>query len=188
MATREELKDKIETIAKRIYAAKTKDNTLGITTDDVQLDKELFPILTKFPTLKQVIINLLTKQYEDFISDIYWVAPRPTTFKILLANSQYFYLIYTERSWIAQVEGKKYYLLNLSEEERAAESIARILMYGSSAEPEKSQSELGAVPTGGETPADETIPEIPASGAPTGEETPPTEAPPTEEVPEEVPA
>jgi hypothetical protein len=183
MATKEELKDKIEIIAKRVYASKTKDNTLGITTDDVQLDKELFPILTKFPTLKQVIINLLTKQYEDFISDIYWVAPRPTTFKILLANSQYFYLIYTERSWIAQIEGKKYYLLNLSEEERAAESIARILMYGNSAEPEKSQTELGVVPTGGETPADETIPEIPA-----GEEIPPTEATPTEEVPEEVPA
>jgi hypothetical protein len=183
MATREELKDKIETIAKRVYTAKTKDNTLGITTDDVQLDKEVFPILAKFSTLKQVIINLLTKQYEDFISDIHWVAPRPTTFKILLANSQYFYLIYTERSWIAQVEGKKYYLLNLSEEERAAESIARILMYGSSAEPEKSQAELGAIPTGGETPADETVPEIPA-----GEETPPAETAPTEEVPEEVPA
>jgi len=82
MATREELKDKIETIAKRVYAAKTKDNTLGITTDDVQLDNEVFPILAKFSTLKQVIINLLTKQYEDFISDIHWVAPRPTTIKI----------------------------------------------------------------------------------------------------------
>jgi hypothetical protein len=183
MATREELKNKIEIIAKRVYTAKTKDNTLGITTSDVQLDKELFPVLTKFPTLKHVIINLLTKQYEDFISDIYWVAPRPTTFKILLANSQYFYLIYTERSWIAQVEGKKYYLLNLSEEERAAESIARILMYGSSAEPEKSQSELGAIPTGDEIPADETIPEIPAGG-----EIPPAEVAPTEDVPEEVPA
>lgn len=177
MATREELKDKIETIAKRVYAAKTKDNTLGITTDDVQLDNEVFPILAKFSTLKQVIINLLTKQYEDFISDIHWVAPRPTTFKILLANGQYFYLIYTERSWIAQVEGKKYYLLNLSEEERAAESIARILMYGKGTEPEKSQSELGAIPTGDETPADETVPETPA-----------TEIPSTEEVPEEVPA
>ncbi len=35
------------------------------------------------------------------------------------------------RSWIAQVEGKKYYLLNLPEEERAVEAIARILRYGS---------------------------------------------------------
>jgi hypothetical protein len=34
------------------------------------------------------------------------------------------------RSWIAQIEGKKYYLLNLPEEERAVEAIARILRYG----------------------------------------------------------
>jgi hypothetical protein len=174
MANKQELIDKIQTIAKRVYTAKTKDNTLGITPDDVQLDNELFPILAKFPTLKQVIINLLTKQYEDFIADIYWVAPRPTTFKIVLANKQYFYLIYTERSWIAQVEGKKYYLLNLPEEERAAESIARILMYGGGAEPDKEEPK---VPTGGETPADEPTPE-----------TPPSETPPTEEVPEELPA
>ncbi len=32
--------------------------------------------------------------------------------------------------WIAQVEGKKYYLLNLSEEEQAAQAIARMLAYG----------------------------------------------------------
>ena len=190
MATREELKNKIETIAKRVYAAKIKndtldveDNTLGVSPDDVELDKELFPVLTKFPTLKHVIINLLTKQYEDFISDIYWVAPRPTTFKVLLANGQYFYLIYTERSWIAQVEGKKYYLLNLAEEERAAESVARILMYGGGSEPDK-EAPIDTVPSGGETPADETVPETPVGG----EETPPAEAAPTEEVPEELPA
>ena len=33
MATRQELKDKIEIIAKRVYAAKIKDDTLGITTE-----------------------------------------------------------------------------------------------------------------------------------------------------------
>ena len=32
------------------------------------------------------------------------------------------------------MEGKKYYLLNLPEEERAAEAIARILRYGSKTE------------------------------------------------------
>jgi hypothetical protein len=173
MASKQELIDKIQTIAKRVYSAKIKDNTLGVETSDVNFDKETFPVLSKFPTLKHVIINLLTKQYEDFISDIYWVAPRPTTFKILLANGQYFYLIYTERSWIAQVEGKKYYMLNIDEEERAAESIARILMYGSKAKEE----ETSEVPTDGETPPDETVPETPPTG----------ETPPTEEVPEELP-
>jgi len=180
MASRKELVDKIQAIAKRVYAAKTADetsieaqeDTFGVTPDDVNFEEELFPVLAKFPKLKEVIMDLLTDQYGDFISDIWWVAPRPTTFKIMLANDQYFYLIYTERSWIAQVEGKKFYLASLNEEERAAESIARILRYGGGAEPDK-EAPVGEVPTGGETPADETTPET----------TP--EAPPAEETPEE---
>ena len=178
MASRKELVDKIQAIAKRVYAAKTtgetsieaQEDTFGVSPEDVNFEEELFPVLAKFPKLKQVVMDLLTDQYGDFISDIWWVAPRPTTFKIILANEQYFYLIYTERSWIAQVEGKKFYLASLNEEERAAESIARILRYGGGAEPDK-DAPTGEVPTGGETPEDETIPETPA------EETSPTEEP-----------
>ena len=172
MASKQELIDKIQTIAKRVYASKVKDNTLGVTPDDVDFDTETFPVLTKFPILKKVVTDLLTDQFEMFISDIQWVAPRPTTFKIVLANGQFFYFIYTERSWIAQVEGKKYYLLNINEEEQASESIARILRYGGKAEPEKAE-----VPTGGETPADEPIPTGEETPAPEGEETPPAEEP-----------
>jgi len=177
MASKQELVDKIQTIAKRVYAAKVgSDSTLGVGPEDVNFDKELFPILTKFPSLKGVIADLLTDQYEDFISDIWWVAPRPTTFKIILANNQYFYLIYTERSWIAQVEGKKFYLASLNEEQRAAAAIARVLRYGGGAEPDK-DAPVGEVPTGGETPADETSLEAPV------EETPPTEETPEETLP-----
>jgi hypothetical protein len=184
MASRKELVDKIQTIAKRVYAARkagenseeAQEDTFGVTSDDVNFEEELFPVLAKFPKLKEVILNLLTDQYGDFISDIWWVAPRPTTFKIMLANDQHFYLIYTERSWIAQVEGKKFYLANLNEEERAADSIARILRYGGGTEPDK-EAPSGEVPTGGETPADETSLEVPA------EETPPTEETPEETLP-----
>lgn len=180
MANKQDLIDKIQTIARRVYAAKTKDNVLGVSPKDVDFDEELFPILTKFPILKTAITNLLTDQYEDFIKDIWWVAPRPTTFKIVLANNQFFYLIYTERSWIAKIEGKKYYLENLSDEENAANAISRILSYGSKEDLEDKENKnavdnLTSVPTGGETPADETVPE------------PGTEEPPTEEVPEELP-
>jgi hypothetical protein len=183
MASKQELIDKIQIIARRVYSAKTKDNVLGVSPKDVDFDKELFPILTKFPTLKTAIINLLTDQYGDFIKDIWWVAPRPTTFKIVLANNQFFYLIYTERSWIAKVEGKKYYLENISDEENAANAISRILSYGSKEEDSEDKEnetmadDLTSVPTGGETPADETIPEPGAE-----------EPAPTEEVPEELPA
>jgi hypothetical protein len=179
MASRKELVDKIQAIAKRVYAAKTagetsmeaQEDTFGVTPEDVNFEEELFPVLAKFPKLKEVIMDLLTDQYGDFISDIWWVAPRPTTFKIILANDQNFYLIYTERSWIAQVEGKKFYLANLNEEERAADSIARILRYGGGAEPNK-EAPAGEVPTGGEPPADETSPETPTEEAPPSEETP----------------
>ncbi len=41
----------------------------------------------------------------------------------VVGNDENFMLIYTDRSWIAQVEGKKYYLLNLGEEEQAAQAI-----------------------------------------------------------------
>jgi hypothetical protein len=41
--------------------------------------------------------------------------------------------MFTDRSWIAQVQGKKYYLLNLDEEERCALAINRLLRVGPAA-------------------------------------------------------
>jgi hypothetical protein len=125
--TKSELRDKIKALAKQALIPQSVDLDKG---NDVSLDALKFPVLGKFPELKKVIVDLLTHQYEVFMTDIQWVAPRPTTFRIVLGNGETFNLIYTERSWIAKVEGKKYYLLNLSEEEAAAESIARILSYG----------------------------------------------------------
>jgi hypothetical protein len=183
MATKQELIDKIQTIAKRIYAAKASKTALSLSPSDVDFDAEKFPILSKFSTLKQVIINLLTDQYELFISDVMWVAPRPTTFKILFTNDQHIYLIYTERSWIAQVEGKKYYLLNLSDEENAAQAISRILRYG-----KLKPDEVGDFTDNGEEQfADEpTFTSPPTPPDPKSSESPIEELP-AEEVPEELP-
>jgi hypothetical protein len=86
--------------------------------------------LTKFPQLKEIIVNLMTHEFNNFLESIDWVAPRPSTFRINLLNGESFILIFGDRSWIAQVEGKKYYLLNLDEEEFAAQAISRILQYG----------------------------------------------------------
>ena len=72
----------------------------------------------------------MTHEFDSFLEGIDWVAPRPTTFRINLLNGQNFLLQYSKRSWIAQIEGKKYYLLNLDEEEYAALAISRILQYG----------------------------------------------------------
>ena len=116
----EKFKEKIKVLIKQIY----KDRKVS------DLEAVKYDELTKFPELKQIIVTLLTDQYDSFLGTIDWVAPRPSTFRINLLNGENFLLIYHKRSWIAKIQGKKYYLLNLDEEERAVESVARILSYG----------------------------------------------------------
>ena len=154
--TRKDLQHRLRVLIQQVYSNQT------ITPEEaVQYDE-----LTKFPELKKVLVDLLTPEYDSFLASIDWVAPRPTTFRMNLKNDQSFYLIYGKRSWIAQVEGKKYYLLNLPEEERAAQSIANLLRYGTKEEQvEPGMEDLGAPP------AEETPP------AETPEETPPAETP-----------
>lgn len=118
--TASELRNKIKSLAPSALASVKKVEATAVEYDE----------LTKFPELKAVITDLLGPDYAKFIDSIDWVAPKPTTFRINLLNGQSFYLIYTTRSWIAEVEGKKYYLLNLNEEQRATEKIAKILRYG----------------------------------------------------------
>jgi hypothetical protein len=167
--TKNEFKDKIKDIVKKVYSSTAKSTEVDLDSPSVvSLDNERFPVLAKFPTLKETIIKLLTDQYDLFLKDIEWVAPRPTTFRIVLGNDQTFYLIYTDRSWIAKVEGKKYYLLNLNEEQNCIEAIARILSYGAKPTPEKETTPEASAP---ESPAPEAAPEAPADEAP-AEETP----------------
>ena len=47
-------------------------------------------ILKKYPSLAKVLTMLMTDAYKDYITGIYIVAPKPTTFKIILHNNQYF--------------------------------------------------------------------------------------------------
>ena len=118
--TKAEFKERIKGLAFEVIRDRKKSEIASVQYDE----------LTKFPELKEIIVSLLTVDFDPFLSSIDWVAPRPTTFRINLRNDENFYLIWMGRSWIAQIEGKKYYLLNLPEEERAVEAIARILRYG----------------------------------------------------------
>tara|TARA_R110000772_G_scaffold50915_1_gene116960 strand:+ start:208 stop:660 length:453 start_codon:yes stop_codon:yes gene_type:complete len=122
--TKAELREKIRAIIPTVYKAQLKSDEAAIEYDE----------LAKFPELKSVIVDLLTSDFDSFLASIDWVSPKPTTFRINLKNGEEFYLTYTKRSWIAQVEGKKYYLLNLPEEQRAVQAISRILRYGSKTE------------------------------------------------------
>ena len=149
--TKDELKEKIKVLVQQVYKPKT------LTAQDtISLDAPKFPVLQKFPELKDIIVNLLTDQYEIFVTDIQWVAPKPTTFRIVLGNGEPFMLTYSPRSWVAQIEGKKYYLLNLSEEEAATEAIARVLAYGITEEKTEPGAEgEAAAETSTEEPAEE---------------------------------
>jgi hypothetical protein len=143
-----ELKNRLKVLVKQVYSNRT------VTPEEaVQYDE-----LTKFPELKAVIVDLLTPEYDSFLASIDWVAPRPTTFRINLKNDQSFYLIYGKRSWVAQVAGKKYYLLNLPEEERASEAIANLLRFGAKVEAEETGAGIDSI----ETPPAETPEETPA--------------------------
>ena len=121
-------------------------------------------IPNKFPTVEDTLVKLMTEQYPVFVEDIWWVAPKPTTFRIKLKNGESFFMAKNDLDWTIQVQGKKYKLPSLDAEQRAAESIADILKYGA------------AKQTGSETapPAGEggTATELPPA-----EETPPTETP-----------
>jgi hypothetical protein len=143
--TREDLVAKIRTLAKDVYKGRLKADVAAAEYDE----------LTKFPELKKVIVDLLSPDFDYFLASIDWVAPRPTTFRINLKNGQDFYLIYTPKTFIAQIEGKKYYLLNLNEEESACESIARILRYGGKTEEPAVETETKSTETTIEEPAAE---------------------------------
>jgi hypothetical protein len=148
--TATELKEKIKLLVPRVYSNRQKAEKSAVEYDE----------LTKFPELKAVIISLLTSDFDSFLSSIDWVAPRPTTFRINLKNDQDFYLIWGTKSWVAQVEGKKYYILNLPEEQRAAEAIARILRYGTKEDIDKNATSDNIDLTVGEPPIEEpTTPE-----------------------------
>jgi hypothetical protein len=118
--TASELRERIKLLVKQVYKDKAKSDDAALAYDE----------LVKFPELKAVIVNLLTTDFDKFLESVDWVAPRPSTFRVNLLNGENFVLFYDPRSWIAQVEGKKYYLLNLDEEEMASKAVSRILTYG----------------------------------------------------------
>ena len=73
-----ELKEKIKLLVKQVYQDKSKIDDAAIAYDE----------LTKFPLLKDVIVDLLTSDFDSFLEDIEWVSPRPTVFRIVLLNGQ----------------------------------------------------------------------------------------------------
>ena len=133
-------------------------------------DNPLEYILQKYPSLDAAMTDLMTDKYRDYITGIYVIAPKPTTFRILLHNGQEFYLIYGPQAYIAKVSSKKYNLANLNEEQFAIKAIANLL-------------ELG-MPPGSEGPDKQTDNESKDKEETSPEETPTEEPAPEEELKE----
>ena len=87
-------------------------------------------ILAKFPTLKKTIIHLLTPDYEEFIEKIGWMSPKPSTFKLEFKNGQDLQLKWMGKGFQATVEGKRYFLDNVSEYQQCLDKITAMLASG----------------------------------------------------------
>ena len=110
-------------------------------------------LLQKYPTMRGTLEMLMSSAYKDYITGIYIVAPKPTTFKIVLHNDQDFYLTYMGKAYEANVSGKKFYLQTIGEKERCMEAIARLLALGNPIKtkgPEEGETAAKAEAEGGE--------------------------------------
>ena len=87
-------------------------------------------LLQKYPTLKKTLDMLMTSAFKDYVTGIYIVAPKPTTFKIVLHNGQDFLLTFLGKAYEANVAGKKFYLQTIGERERCMNAIAKLLALG----------------------------------------------------------
>lgn len=155
---------------------------------DQEEKKELSPfeedpmgfILKKYHTLNELLTELMTESFQEYVNAIFIVAPKPTTFKVMLHNGQYFFLTYLDKAYEATISGKKYYLLTLGEKQLCMQAIARLLRFGSPLKtkgPEGAEQgtegEAEAEEAGGGEAGGEAVPETPAAG---GEEEALTEA------------
>lgn len=98
-------------------------------------------LLTKYPTLKKTLEMLMTPAFKDYVTGIYITAPKPTTFKIVLHNGQYFTLTFLGKAYEASIAGKKFYLQTIGERERATNALARLLQLGNPIETEGDEGE-----------------------------------------------
>jgi hypothetical protein len=115
-------------------------------------------ILKKYVSLNDILEEMMTPSFKEYVEAIFIVAPKPTTFKILLHNGQYFFLTYLEEAYQATANGKNYYLYEIGEKERCMFAISRMLRYGS---PLKTKGPEGAEQgtREGEDTGDDTTPE-----------------------------
>ena len=147
-------------------------------------------LIYRFPGLRKSIEELMSPSFGRFVTAVDLVAPKPTTFKVTLINGYDFNITYLKKdTYSAKVAGKKYYLLNIGEAERASQSIADLLDLSPSIKEGEEAAPAAPASTGGGESTPSVSPEETAKGAElaadlsAAEETPAPEEAPAEETP-----
>ncbi len=156
--TKKELADKVRAAARNVASRANKPENA------TPMALKYTEMLYKFPKLQETLINLMSDEFTLFVSDIEWVAPRPTTFKVILKNQNSFHLIWNGDTFTARVSGTNYNLAAANDHDRAVIAIQKLLIVGP-INPDKGS----ATASQDLTPAEETPAETPAP-----EETPAT--------------
>ena len=112
--TSAELREKIRLLVPTVVGNKKQAESAAVEYDE----------LTKFPELKAIIVDLLTHEFDSFLSSIDWVAPKPSTFRINLKNGQDYELKWTGKTFVAKILGKRYFLSNIADYQQALDKLA----------------------------------------------------------------
>ena len=102
-------------------------------TEEVEAAEEADPtadILAKFPTLKKTLVHLMTPEFEEFVEKVGRMSPKPSTFKVEFKNGQDIQLKWMGKGFQATVEGKRYFLNNVSEYQQCLDKIGHMLASG----------------------------------------------------------
>jgi hypothetical protein len=109
-------------------------------------------MIQKFPTLKATLIKLQTEDFKEFVESIDWISPRPTSFRINLANGQDYILKWTGTGFEAQIMGKRYYIDKINDYQQALDKLAILYKEGpfkSTEEPAETDTDSGSGGGGG---------------------------------------
>ena len=72
----------------------------------------------------------MTPEFEEFVEKVGWMSPKPSTFKVEFKNGQDIILKWMGKGFEATVEGKRYFLENLSEYQQCLDKITDMLSSG----------------------------------------------------------
>ena len=114
-----------------------------VETEAAELPDATDEMLQKFPTLKKTIVRLMTDDFKDFLETIDYISPRPTAFRLNLANGQSFTLKWMGKNFEATISGKRYYLGQLNDFQQALDKLSILYKEGPVEKPE-SELETGA--------------------------------------------